>query len=59
MFKICDFIDISKQHGNPNNARGLDNNFASDRGCDSTTTTRRVNSGPQHRLHPLPRIRRT
>jgi hypothetical protein len=29
-----------QQHGDPNNARGLDNNFASDRDCDSTTTTR-------------------
>jgi hypothetical protein len=29
-----------QQHGDPNSARGLDNNFASDRGCDSTTTTR-------------------
>jgi hypothetical protein len=28
-----------QQHGAPGNARGLDNNFASDRGCDSTTTT--------------------
>jgi hypothetical protein len=30
-----------QQHDNPNNARGLDNNFASDHGCDSTTSTRR------------------
>jgi hypothetical protein len=29
-----------KQRDDPNNARGLDNNFASDRGYDSTTTTR-------------------
>jgi hypothetical protein len=29
-----------QQYGDPNSARGLDNNFASDRGCDSTTTTR-------------------
>jgi hypothetical protein len=29
-----------QQLDNPNSARGLDNNFASDRGCDSTTTTR-------------------
>jgi hypothetical protein len=29
-----------QQHDDPNNARGLDNSFASDRGCDSTTTTR-------------------
>jgi hypothetical protein len=29
-----------QQRDNPNNARGLDNNFASDRGFDSTTTTR-------------------
>jgi hypothetical protein len=29
-----------QQRDNPNSARGLDNNFASDRGCDSTTTTR-------------------
>jgi hypothetical protein len=28
-----------QQRDGPNNARGLDNNFASDRGCDSTTTT--------------------
>jgi hypothetical protein len=29
-----------QQRDNPNNARGLNNNFASDRDCDSTTTTR-------------------
>jgi hypothetical protein len=29
-----------QQHDDPNSARGLDNNFASDRDCDSTTTTR-------------------
>jgi hypothetical protein len=29
------------QRDDPNNARGLDNNFASDRGYDSTTSTRR------------------
>jgi hypothetical protein len=29
-----------QQHDNLNNARGLDNNFASDLGYDSTTTTR-------------------
>jgi hypothetical protein len=29
-----------QQRDDPNNARGLDNNFASDRDCDSTTTTR-------------------
>jgi hypothetical protein len=29
-----------QQRDDPNNARGLDNNFASDRGCDSTTSTR-------------------
>jgi hypothetical protein len=29
-----------QQCDNPNNARGLDNNFASDRDCDSTTITR-------------------
>jgi hypothetical protein len=29
-----------QQHGDPNNARGLDNNFASDRDCDSTKITR-------------------
>jgi hypothetical protein len=29
-----------QQRGDPNNARGLDNNFASDRDYDSTTTTR-------------------
>jgi hypothetical protein len=29
-----------QQCDDPNNARGLDNNFASDRGYDSTTTTR-------------------
>jgi hypothetical protein len=29
-----------QQRDDPNSARGLDNNFASDRGCDSTTTTR-------------------
>jgi hypothetical protein len=38
--KTCDFIDISNT-AIPNNARGLDNNLASDRGCDSTTSTRR------------------
>jgi hypothetical protein len=41
-----------KQHGDPNNARGLDNNFASD--CDSTTTTRLRHC----RLRPR-RLRRT
>jgi hypothetical protein len=29
-----------QQRNNPNNARGLDDNFASDRDCDSTITTR-------------------
>jgi hypothetical protein len=29
-----------QQRDDPNSARGLDNNFVSDRGCDSTTTTR-------------------
>jgi hypothetical protein len=29
-----------QQRGDPNSARGLDNNFASDRDCDSTITTR-------------------
>jgi hypothetical protein len=29
-----------QQRNDPNNARGLNNNFASDRGCDSTTATR-------------------
>jgi hypothetical protein len=29
-----------QQHSDPNSARGLDNNFASDRDCDSMTTTR-------------------
>jgi hypothetical protein len=29
-----------QQYGDHNNTRGLDNNFASDRGCDSTTATR-------------------
>jgi hypothetical protein len=29
-----------QQRDDLNNARGLDNNFASDRDCDSTTTTR-------------------
>jgi hypothetical protein len=29
-----------QQHNDPNSARGLDNNSASDRGCGSTTTTR-------------------
>jgi hypothetical protein len=28
-----------QQRDDPNSARGLDNNFAFDRGCDSTTTT--------------------
>jgi hypothetical protein len=28
-----------QQRDDPNNARELDNNFTSDRGCDSTTTT--------------------
>jgi hypothetical protein len=46
----CDFIDIGtrKQRDDPNSARGLNNNFASDRGCDSTTTTRLP---LHHRLH--------
>jgi hypothetical protein len=30
-----------QQYGDHDNDRGLDNNFASDRGCDSTTSTRR------------------
>jgi hypothetical protein len=29
-----------QQRNDPNSALGLDNNFASDYGCDSTTTTR-------------------
>jgi hypothetical protein len=29
-----------QQRDDPNNARGLDNNFSSDRDYDSTTTTR-------------------
>jgi hypothetical protein len=29
-----------QQHGDPNSARGLDSNFASNRDCDSTITTR-------------------
>jgi hypothetical protein len=29
-----------QQHGDSNNARGLDDNFASDHNCDSTATTR-------------------
>jgi hypothetical protein len=40
-----------QQRDDPNNARGLDNNFASDRDCDSMTTTRL-------RLHPRLRLRR-
>jgi hypothetical protein len=36
--KTCNFVDISNATI-PTKARGLDNNFASDRGCDSTTTT--------------------
>jgi hypothetical protein len=43
-----------QQHGDPNSARGLDNSFASDRGCDSTTTTRL-----RHRLLRPRRPRRT
>jgi hypothetical protein len=39
ILKTCDFVDMSNKT-NPNSARGLDNNFASDRGCDSMTTTR-------------------
>jgi hypothetical protein len=41
-----------QQRDNPNNARGLDNRFASERGCDSTTTTHL----PLHRRlwsHPI------
>jgi hypothetical protein len=30
----------NQQHDDPNSAQGLDNNFASDRDCHSTTTTR-------------------
>jgi hypothetical protein len=37
--KIYDFIDISNATI-PRNARGFNDNFASDRDCDSTTTTR-------------------
>jgi hypothetical protein len=38
ILKIYDFVDISNAII-PNNARGLDNNLASDRDCDSMTTT--------------------
>jgi hypothetical protein len=38
-----------QQHDDPNNARGLDNNFVSDRGCDSTIITRLP---LHHRLRP-------
>jgi hypothetical protein len=38
ILKTCDFVDINKRD-DPNNARGLDNNFASDHDCDSTTAT--------------------
>jgi hypothetical protein len=37
-----------QQRDDPNSARGLDNNFVSDRGYDSTTTTRLRH----HRLRP-------
>jgi hypothetical protein len=37
-----------QQHGDPNSARGLDNNFASDRGCNSMIITRL-----RHRRLPL------
>jgi hypothetical protein len=37
--KTYDFVDISNATI-PTNVRGLDNNFASDRGYDSATTTR-------------------
>jgi hypothetical protein len=39
ILKTCDFINISNT-AIPTVLGGLDNNFASDRGCDSTTTTR-------------------
>jgi hypothetical protein len=37
--KICDFVDMQATRRSQQRS-GLDNNFASDRDCDSTTTTR-------------------
>jgi hypothetical protein len=43
-----------QQHGDHDNARGLDNNFASDRGYDSTTTTRLRHRRLQRADHAAP-----
>jgi hypothetical protein len=43
-----------QQRDDPNNARGLDNNFASDRDCDSTTTTRLCHRRLRRANHAAP-----
>jgi hypothetical protein len=43
-----------QQRDDPNSARGLDNNFASDRGYDSTTTTRLRHRRLQRADHAAP-----
>jgi hypothetical protein len=43
-----------KQRDDPNSARGLDNNFAFDRDCDSTTTTQRRHRRLRRADHAAP-----
>jgi hypothetical protein len=43
-----------QQHDNSNSARGLDNNFASDRDCDSMTTTRLRHRRLHRAVHAAP-----
>jgi hypothetical protein len=43
-----------QQRDNPNSARGLDNNFVFDRGCDYTTTTRLHHSRLRRADHIAP-----
>jgi hypothetical protein len=45
-----------QQRDDPNSARGLDNNFASDRDCDSTTTTRLCHYRLRRANHAAPDI---
>jgi hypothetical protein len=43
-----------QQRDNPNSARGLDNNFASDRDCDSPSTTQQHHRRLRHADHAAP-----
>jgi hypothetical protein len=43
-----------QQRDDPSNAQGLDNNFASDRDCDSTITTRLRHRRPRRADHATP-----